>query len=54
VRALQTLQRRKMGGGHGGPPPTGWEAKVREVLPENHQVGARDETRAGILGRGDI
>ena len=28
---------RRMGGGH-GPPPTGWEAKVREVLPHDHQV----------------
>lgn len=25
-------------GGHGGPPPTGWEASVRKVFPEDYQV----------------
>ncbi|CCI39284.1 unnamed protein product [Albugo candida] len=27
-----------MSGGHGGPPPTGFEAKVRAYLPEDHQI----------------
>jgi hypothetical protein len=34
-----TMQVRRMGGGHShGPPPTGFEAKVRAVLPHDHQV----------------
>lgn len=35
-----SMQTRLMSGGHGhgGPPPTGFEAKVREVLPQDYQV----------------
>ena len=36
----QNLQTRLMSGGHGhgGPPPTGFEAKVRAVLPKDYQI----------------
>ncbi|TMW67110.1 hypothetical protein Poli38472_012226 [Pythium oligandrum] len=34
------MQTRLMSGGHGhgGPPPTGFEAKVRAVLPQDYQI----------------
>lgn len=38
---LWARQNRSMSGGHGGPPPTGFEAKVRAYLPEDHQVYSR-------------
>lgn len=38
--ATNNMQARLMSGGHGhgGPPPTGFEAKVRAVLPQDYQV----------------
>lgn len=39
----KNTQTRLMSGGHGhGPAPTGFEAKVREVLPKDYQVCATD------------
>lgn len=45
-----TMQARLMSGGHGhgGPPPTGFEAKVRAVLPQDYQVRA-DIDALGVI-----
>jgi hypothetical protein len=61
----QNLQTRLMSGGHGhgGPPPTGFEAKVRAVLPKDYQVrrplansstslSARSSTVPHVMGVG--
>uniref|UniRef100_K3WMV8 Uncharacterized protein n=1 Tax=Globisporangium ultimum (strain ATCC 200006 / CBS 805.95 / DAOM BR144) TaxID=431595 RepID=K3WMV8_GLOUD len=40
AKPKNTIQARLMSGGHGhgGPPPTGFEAKVRAVLPQDYQI----------------
>ncbi|TYZ64152.1 hypothetical protein PybrP1_004446 [[Pythium] brassicae (nom. inval.)] len=40
AKPTNTMQTRLMSGGHGhgGPPPTGFEAKVRAVLPNDYQI----------------
>lgn len=40
AKPTNSMQTRLMSGGHGhgGPPPTGLEAKVRAVLPKDYQV----------------
>ena len=45
---LWARQNRSMSGGHGGPPPTGFEAKVRAYLPEDHQVCSSHDEFAHI------
>nr|CCA28321.1 conserved hypothetical protein [Albugo laibachii Nc14] len=38
LEGQRVQQKRAMSGGHGGSPPTGFEAKVRAYLPEDHQI----------------
>ena len=35
---LSIIPKRKMGGGHSGPPPEGIDAVVRKYLPGNHHI----------------
>lgn len=50
-----TIQARLMSGGHGhgGPPPTGFEAKVRAVLPQDYQVRYDNNEQQGTKQSAD-
>lgn len=54
ARPTNAMQTRLMSGGHGhgGPPPTGLEAKVRAYLPKDYQVRSRRERLASCVYSG--